>query len=184
MFSLLIGGKHLIPRGGLITATLRILFSDLFVHGTGGGRYDVFTSQFIRVWWNVEPTPFAVASASRYLFDQERREISRLQAISDNIRDYQFNPQRYLGTGVFLSGTETALRTALAEKESAVMALRTARESGLPADDIGRRIQRLGDLIKTTVTAEFSAQLTQLQALSNETVAAVNSRTWPWFFFA
>ena len=64
------------------------------------------------------------------------------------------------------------------------MALRTARESGLPADDIGRRIQRLGDLIKTTVTAEFSAQLTQLQTLSNETVAAVNSRTWPWFFFA
>ena len=184
LFSLLIGGKHLIPRGGLITATLRILFSDLFVHGTGGGRYDVFTSQFIRVWWNVEPTPFAVASASRYLFDQERREISRLQAISDNIRDYQFNPQRYLGTGVFLSDTETALRTALAEKESAVMALRTARESGLPADDIGRKIQRLGDLIKSTVSSGFSAQLTQLQSLSNETVAAVNSRTWPWFYFA
>jgi hypothetical protein len=64
------------------------------------------------------------------------------------------------------------------------MALRTARESGLPADDIGRKIQRLGDLIKSTVSSEFSAQLTQLQALSNETVAAVNSRTWPWFFFA
>ena len=72
----------------------------------------------------------------------------------------------------------------MAEKESAVMALRTARESGLPADDIGRKIQRLGDLIKSTVSSEFSAQLTQLQALSNETVAAVNSRTWPWFFFA
>ena len=184
LFTLLIGGRQLIPRGGLITATLRILFSDLFVHGTGGGHYDFFTNQFIRAWWNVEPTPFAVASASRYLFDEERQQLSRLQQISDNLRDYQFNPQRYLGTGVFSSNTETALRAALAEKDSAVIELRSARESGLPADDIGRRIQRLGDLIKATVTAEFSAQLTQLQALSTDTVAAVNSRTWPWFFFA
>lgn len=184
LFSLLVGGKQLIPRGGLITATLRILFSDLFVHGTGGGRYDVFTSQFIRAWWKVEPTPFAVASASRYLFDQERRQLSRLQEISDNIRDYQFNPQRSLGTGVFSSDTENALRAALAEKELAVKELRSVRESGLPADEIGRRIQRLGDLIKSIVTAEFSAQLTQLQAISEDTTMTVNSRTWPWFFFA
>lgn len=184
LFSLLVGGKQLIPRGGLITAMLRILFSDLFVHGTGGGRYDVFTSQFIRAWWRVEPAPFAVASASRYLFDQERQQLSRLQQISDNIRDYQFNPQRYLGTGVFSSDTEAVLRAALAEKESAVKELRSARESGVPADDIGRRIQRLGDLIKTTVTAEFSAQLTQLQSLSADTMSTLNSRTWPWFFFA
>jgi hypothetical protein len=39
-------------------------------------------------------------------------------------------------------------------------------------------------LIKWTVSSEFSAQLTQLQSLSNETMAAVNSRTWPWFYFA
>jgi hypothetical protein len=184
LFSLLVGGKQLIPRGGLITATLRILFSDLFVHGTGGGRYDVFTSQFIRAWWNVEPTPFAVASASRYLFDQERQQLSRLQEISDNIRDYQFNPQRHLGSGVFSTNTETTVRAALAEKESAVKELQSARASGVPADEIGRRIQRLGDLIKTTVTAEFSTHLTQLQALSADTITAVNSRTWPWFFFA
>jgi hypothetical protein len=184
LFSMLIGGKHFVPRGGLITATLRILFSDLFVHGTGGGRYDVFTSQFIRAWWNVEPTPFAVASASRYLFDQERQVLSRLQEISNNIRDYQFNPQRYFGTGGFSSDTETALHAALVQKESAVKELRSARESGLPADEIGRRIQRLGDLIKSTVNAEFSAQLTQLQTLSADTTTTVNSRTWPWFFFA
>ena len=184
LFTLLIGGRQLIPRGGLITATLRILFSDLFVHGTGGGHYDFFTNQFIRAWWNVEPTPFAVASASRYLFDVERNELSHLKKISDNIRDYQFNPQRYLGMGVFSPDTETALRTALAEKESAVKELRSARESGVPADEIGRRIQRLGDLIKTTVTAEFSTQLTQLQAIPEDTKTVVNSRTWPWFFFA
>jgi hypothetical protein len=72
----------------------------------------------------------------------------------------------------------------LTEKESAVKELRSARESGVPADEIGRRIQRLGDLIKSTVTAEFSAQLTQLQGLSADTIAAMNSRTWPWFLFA
>lgn len=184
LFSLLVGGCQLIPRGGLITAMLRILFSDLFVHGTGGGHYDLFTSQFIRAWWKVEPTPFVVASASRYLFDQEREQLSRLQQISGSLREYQFNPQRYLGTGLFSSDTEAALREALAEKELAVKDLQSARQSGQPADDIGRRIQRLVDLIKTTVTDEFSAQLTHLQSLSTDTIAAVNSRTWPWFYFA
>lgn len=183
IFSLLIVGKQLIPRGALITATLRLLFSDLFVHGTGGGRYDRYTDLLIRRWWNTEPTPFAVASASRYLFADRRVELSRIQAIASQLRDLQFNPQRHFGTGVFSPVFEDALRQKVVAKESAVARLRSARESGESARETGHEIQQLGDEIKSMVAAEFESQLIVLRATSEETIATLKNRLWPWLFF-
>ncbi|MBC7966300.1 MAG: hypothetical protein H7Z17_10295, partial [Fuerstia sp.] len=77
--SLLFAGQQLVPRGALITATLRLLFSDLFIHGTGGGQYDPCTDALIRNWWSVEPSPFAVASASQFLLADERQKLLQLQ---------------------------------------------------------------------------------------------------------
>ena len=183
IFSLMIAGKHLIPRGALITATLRLLFSDLFVHGTGGGRYDRYTDTLIRRWWNVEPAPFAVASASRYLFADQRRELSRIQGIAGQLRDLQFNPQRHFGSGIFSPALEDSLRRRIASKDAAVERLRQARESGESARDIGREIQQIGDEIKTSVAAEFEGQMSILKATSDASIATLNNRLWPWMFF-
>ncbi len=182
-FSLLVAGKQLIPRGALITATLRLLFSDLFVHGTGGGRYDRYTDTLIRRWWNTEPTPYAVASASRYLFADRRRELSRIQAIASQLRDLQFNPQRHFGTGVFSPALENLLRQKVAAKDAAVAQLKTARGSGESAQKTGREIQQLSDEIKSMVAAEFESQLTVLKATGEDTIVTLNSRLWPWMFF-
>jgi len=88
---------QLIPRGALITSFLRLLFADLFVHGTGGGNYDRFTDRFIETWWNVQPPPFVVATASRFLFAERRSRISELQKLQKHLRDLRFNPQRHFG---------------------------------------------------------------------------------------
>ena len=88
---------QLIPRGALITSFLRLLFADLFVHGTGGGNYDQFTDRFIETWWNVQPPPFVVATASRFLFAERRSRISELQKLQKHLRDLRFNPQRHFG---------------------------------------------------------------------------------------
>lgn len=183
IFSLMIAGKHLIPRGALITASLRLLFSDLFVHGTGGGRYDRYTDTLIRRWWNVEPSPFAVASASRYLFAEQRQELSRIQGIAGQLRDLQFNPQRHFGTGIFSPALEESLRQKIARKDAAVERLRMARDSGESARDIGREIQQIGDEIKTSVAAEFEGQLSILKVTSDQSIATLNNRLWPWMFF-
>ena len=176
-------GKQLVPRGALITAMLRLLFSDLFVHGTGGGRYDRYTDQLIRAWWHVEPPPIAVASASRYLFEKERAELSRLWRISEQLRDLQFNPQRHFGTGVFSSTLESTLNSLVRKKDDAVEQMKQVREAGQSARDIGREIQQTGDAIKNLVAAEFESPLAQLRGLSEENIAVLGSRTWPWFFF-
>lgn len=182
--ALLFGGQQLVPRGALITATLRLLFSDLFIHGTGGGKYDPCTDGLIRSWWSVEPSPFAVASASRYLFAHERTELLALQQAESQLRDMQYNPQRFLGSNVFSETLEEKLKSLLNEKDAAVNQMKSARKTGASAKDIGIEIQRLTDTIKVAVADEFSPRLTGLRSLTEQNVSAVASRTWPWFLFA
>ncbi|MFN9720439.1 MAG: hypothetical protein ACK58L_17205, partial [Planctomycetota bacterium] len=116
LFSLSIAQTPLIPRGPLITATMRLLFRDLFVHGIGGGHYDRFTDELIESWWNESASPLAVASASRYLFDAERSELDRLEQLAGRQRDLQFNPQGAMGSGIFPPGLEDVLCELITEK--------------------------------------------------------------------
>jgi hypothetical protein len=181
--SLLFSGQQLVPRGALITATLRLLFSDLFIHGTGGGQYDPCTDALIRNWWSVEPSPFAVASASRFLFTDERQMLLQLQHVESQLRDMQYNPQRFLRTNVFPAALEENLTSLLREKEAAVNQMKSARQAGESAHDIGREIRRITDSIKVEVTREFEPRLLKLRSLTDQNVSAITSRTWPWFLF-
>ena len=181
--SLLFGGYELVPRGALITATLRLLFSDLFVHGTGGGHYDLCTNELIRNWWHEEPTPFAVASASRYLFAAERTRLMELQQAAAQQRDMQYNPQRFIGSNVFSAALEEQLKSLLSEKETRVRQMSLVRESGQSAKDLGRQIQEITDAIKAAVSEEFEPRLAELRSLNDRNVSAITSRTWPWLLF-
>ena len=180
---MLLQNLQLVPRGALITVFLRLLFSDLFVHGTGGGRYDRFTDEFIRTWWNAEPPPFTVASASRYLFEDQRAELQRLQKIKSELRDLQFNPQRHFGQGVFSDSLEERLAVLVNEKGLAVAELKSMKEAGESGKEAGQQIQLMTNEIRDAVGAEFESQLAVLNALTPEQHDALNSRTYPWFFF-
>lgn len=181
--ALLLQQVQLFPRGALITAMLRVLFSDLFVHGTGGGRYDQFTDSLIRSWWNAEPTPFTVASASRFLFPEARQELQRLQSTQENLRDLMFNTHRYIGSGAFPAHLESQLTPLVRQKSDAVAEMSQARKECRPATEIGRTIRQLTDQIRELIDEEFTSQLAALQRLSESNKAALNNRTWPWFLF-
>lgn len=180
---MLLQNLQVVPRGVMITVFLRLLFSDLFVHGTGGGRYDRFTDEFIRAWWNVEPPPFTVASASRYLFSEQRAELQRLNRIRSQLRDLQYNPQRYFGQDVFCAERESALAVLVEHKDQAVAKMREQHASGQSARQLGRQIQQYTNQIREAVAQEFESQLTLLNSLAPEHYDAINSRTYPWFFF-
>lgn len=184
LVSLLFAGRQLVPRGALITATLRLLFSDLFVHGTGGGKYDRCTDELIRSWWSAEPSPFAVASASRFLFVEQRAQLRQLQRFESQLRDMQYNPQRFVGANVFPGSLEAQLAGLLQEREASVQRLKSSREAGASAKEVGREIQSIMDTIKAAVAKEFEPQLAELRSLSDENISAISSRTWPWFLFA
>ncbi|MDX2016808.1 MAG: hypothetical protein SFY95_04100 [Planctomycetota bacterium] len=59
---------QLAPRALLMTAFLRAVACDVFIHGTGGGLYDRITDQWIRAWWpELALAPTLVATATLFV---------------------------------------------------------------------------------------------------------------------
>lgn len=183
LLSLRLAGRLLVPRGALITATLRLLFSDLFIHGLGGGHYDPATDELIRRWWHETPPPYAVASASMCLFPAERITVRQLLEFRAQYRDLQYNPGRYLDQPVFSTEQAAELRSLLNQKHSAVEELEQHRSAGTSGRETGRRLQQLSDAIRSRVTEILRPNIEAASSISEETVGTVESRTWPWFFF-
>ncbi len=182
--NLLLQNRQLIPRGALITALLRVLFCDLFVHGTGGGKYDRMTNLLIEDWWQSTPSPFSVASASGYLFADARRKLIGLEELAKQLRDLQFNPQRHLGTQIFPAELEGRLQVLIREKQDAVARMKSAHAENQSAKAVGLEIQQLTNRIRDEVSAAFENRLTALRSLSAEEKAAINSRTYAWILFS
>jgi len=180
---LTLNGIQLIPRGALVTAFLRLLFADLFVHGLGGEHYDPFTNRLIRSWWNVEAPPFTVASASDFLFAEQRDELHRLQEMESQLRDLRYNPQRHFESGVFSNDLETRLRQLVEKKQDAIASMKTAHADGRSAKDIGHQIQQISDEIKSAVDEGFHEDLAALDRITDSTRQAYECRTYPWFLF-
>lgn len=176
-------GLQIVPRGPMITAFLRLLCADLFVHGTGGGKYDQFTDDLIRSFWKCDPPAYCVSSASRYLLSDERTELQRLEDSEATLRDLQFNPQRYFGTRAFSLSLETTLQKLFERKQQLLTEMLAARKANQPAKDTGRRIQELTEQIRLAVSGECEAGIQRLHSLTPENIAAIQCRTYPWFFF-
>lgn len=180
---LLVQNIQIVPKGALITTFLRLLFADLFVHGVGGGRYDRFTDEFIRTWWNVEPPCFTVASATQQLFKAQRSELHRLSQLKSSLRELQYNPQRHFGTGVFSTGLEAVLTELTDKKAAAVDRMKASHQQGESARELGREIQQITNQIRDAVDKEFEPQLLLLNELTPEQKDAIFCRTYPWFMF-
>lgn len=180
---MLLQNIQLVPRGAMITAFLRLLFSDLFVHGVGGARYDQFTDEFIRTWWNCEPPAFTLATGSRFAFPEHKSQIERIQSLKINMRDMQFNPQRHFDQNIFSAELEANLKSLSEEKLRVVAQLKDAKAKGEPAGEFGKTIQSITEQIKTAVADHFQDDLQLLDDLTPEQIDTINSRTYPWFFF-
>lgn len=62
-------GLRLSPRALTLTAVLRLLLADNFVHGIGGGQYDQVLDGLIERHLALEPPRFAVTTATLYFPD-------------------------------------------------------------------------------------------------------------------
>jgi hypothetical protein len=63
--SLLRSCNHRIaPRALSLTMFMRLVLSDVFVHGIGGGRYDQITDRILTAFWGIDQPMFVVATAT------------------------------------------------------------------------------------------------------------------------
>ncbi len=84
------------PRAITTTIFSRLLFSDVFIHGIGGAKYDTITDEIIQEFFGISPPAYVTNSATLYLplgaFD---RDIGEPQRAQRELRDMPHNPERY-----------------------------------------------------------------------------------------
>ncbi len=88
------------PRALLTTMYSRLVLSDLFLHGIGGGKYDQLGDLITREFFGIDPPSFMVISATIQLpgfstdpaNDDQPRELARLKRA---IRDTLYQGERF-----------------------------------------------------------------------------------------
>src|SRR3972149_3540387 len=89
-------GIKIRPRAITTTMFSRLFFSDVFIHGIGGAKYDTITDEIIKEFFGIDPPGFVTISATLYLpldtYDSDERELYDIQRSIDDMR---YNPERY-----------------------------------------------------------------------------------------
>lgn len=136
---------RLFPRALTLTAFVRLLLSDLFVHGIGGAKYDEMTEDFVARFWNTSLTPAACVTATlrsprlQTAAAQHPAPKSPPGDLRERLRHLAHNPQ------IAAKGAPTALlkrrRTLLAELERLRPLRRAARRERAAVDRELRKIR-------------------------------------------
>lgn len=90
-------GVRIRPRALLTTMYSRLVLSDLFLHGIGGGKYDQLTDAIARAWIGAAPPRFVVATATTRLPIPHRVTTEdAVRAVDRALRRIQYNPDKLL----------------------------------------------------------------------------------------
>ena len=88
-------------RALVTTMYARLVLSDLFLHGIGGGKYDQLGDQIIQGFFEVTPPTYMVMSATIKLpgacGNRHRNAEDEMREIRNQIRQTHFQPERFVG---------------------------------------------------------------------------------------
>jgi hypothetical protein len=128
------------PRALTLTLWARLLACDLFVHGIGGAKYDRITDDIIRRYYRSAPPTFACVSATlRLPLPAFEATPQTLLTARRHLRDWHFNPQRYLSDPPADLINERSGLISLSER------LRQAQAPQIERHQAFRAIRRLND---------------------------------------
>lgn len=107
----------LLPRALFMTALVRLALCDLFVHGTGGARYDRAMELWMSDWLGVEVGSIAVVSATRRLPLMNQVEHRDVRTAIAGARQRWHDPDaiKHLNTGSRKKGGPSDAKARLLE---------------------------------------------------------------------
>lgn len=93
------------PRALVTTMYARLVLSDLFLHGIGGGKYDQLGDQICKAFFDIEPLRFMVISATVQLPGLTVIDYTaKIRDLRRQLRDLTYQPERFADRGK-LDGT-------------------------------------------------------------------------------
>ncbi|MDZ4170338.1 MAG: hypothetical protein U1E26_11900 [Coriobacteriia bacterium] len=177
-------GMLVAPKALTLTAFVRMLCCDLFVHGVGGGRYDRVTDSVIRRYFGVEPPAYAVASITLYLpLGAHLVSDAEIAQATERVNRFEHNPDALLASVDFDDPDEQAQAAALVKEKARLVADIAAPDADKKR--LGMRIREVNAELAGVLAPLKAELLDDLERLKAQRAAAdiLTDRTYPFCFW-
>ena len=173
-------GIKIRPKAIANTMYSRMFFSDLFVHGIGGAKYDLITDAIIREFFGVEPPGYATISATLHLpykpFDTSKEDVLAMKHI---IKDMGHNPNRYATDKIM---EEVEMMSLVSEKKELIA--KTLHNSEEKHRTFGR-LKELNTLMKGKISPLIKEKEKEMDGLEKKLRynSIVTNREYPFCLY-
>ncbi|MDO8880028.1 MAG: hypothetical protein Q7W44_04400 [Coriobacteriia bacterium] len=174
-------GLLVVPKALALTLFERLFVSDLFVHGTGGGRYDRVTDAIVRAYYGVEPPAFVVTSMTLLLpLGCPITTDAEVAALEHRLHRIEHNPDQVLGEVEFDTVGERVVAEDLAARKAALVAAISSpganrKEIGLTIRDVNAELAAL----LSPLTEDVRSALGRVRS-ARDASAVLTDRTYPY----
>ena len=170
------------PKASLITAFLRLVLSDLFVHGKGGAKYDRFTDLLILEYFKATPPIYVTASADSYIFKQEVKAYEKDKAEIEYRRNLNFHIDKFLDSINWKAGHKERLSKLAAEKKELIDKITEHKESKISTAALTQEIKKIENHIRDIIKENIGKQK-EFKQVSKAYLDAIYSRDFSYFLF-
>lgn len=133
-------GWRVRPRALALSAFMRLVLADLFIHGIGGAKYDEMMEEFSQRFFGVAPAPACCVTATVRRYDVKPIEAANaLRHARRVLRDAWENPQRHFAG---LPPGLLSRRAALLERGAELAQRRRERRAAGRMDDPEEILER------------------------------------------
>ena len=183
-FAKSVEGLGLAPKALTLTMFVRVFVADLFVHGTGGARYDHVTDGVIRTYYGIEPPAFVVASLTERLpLEADIVTDEQVSAALERLNRFQHNPDAMLDHAHFANSAEESRARAHAEEKSRLVD--AIARPGADRKMMGSRIRELNAALREILAQlgeELEREAERLRA-DRDASEILEDRTYPFCYW-
>lgn len=171
----------LAPKALALTVFQRLFVADLFIHGTGGARYDRVTDEVIEAFFGIAPPAYAVASMTMVLPVGCRLVTDAdVASLEERLHRLEHNPDQMLDEVEFDAVTEREAAERLARRKADLV--ERISEQGADRKALGLEIREvngaLGRLMAPVID-ETRAALGRARE-ARDASAILTDRTYPF----
>ena len=151
----------LAPKALTLTLFQRLCVADLFVHGTGGGRYDRVTDAVIEAYFGITPPAYAVASMTLLLpLGCRITGDAEVSALEQRLHRLTHNPDQVLAEVEFDAPAERERAEQLAAEKAALVSAiaepgADRKATGLAIRQVNAALAALLEPVERAVRAEL-----------------------------
>lgn len=179
-------GLRLAPKALALTMYARLFLADIFIHGTGGARYDSVTDGIIRRFYGLDAPHFAVISIPEeppYFVSDSG--LSKMMSIAkDRLKALKHHPENALEAGLQQPNHPHQVE----HMDLVSQKRRLIAEMSKPGADkaiLGGQMRHINELLRASLQAEVSvveAELADLLSMEAQ-VSVLGDRRYPYCFF-